>query len=378
MGLAVSGGGLETKRAKPVFLLHLAAILALLALFLFALDLLAYSCKTVGADLLNGLVVATANPLIGLCIGLLATAMAQSSSLVTSMLVAVAASGQISPAHVVPIVIGANIGTTITSTIVSFGYITTKKEFKRAIAAGTCHDFFNILTACLLFPLEYSTHFLSQLSSLTADWLLRAGGTQVFSLFGLLDLPFHSLTQAVLGWFGDWGWLGILVAIGLLFASIQGAVQLLKAILFDNSVHKMEQYVFGSPLRSLGLGMGITAVLQSSSLTTSAMIPLVARKQVTLWQAFPFILGANVGTTVTALLASFAQGSAPALNIAIAHFLFNAIGVAIFFPLPVLRRIPLRLAEVLGTWSGRNRWIALLYMVVTFFLLPFFLIFMAS
>ncbi len=378
MGVAVSEGEFQTKKTKPALVWQILALGSLLAVFLFALDLLAYSCKTVGGDLLGGFVTATANPLAGLCIGLIATAVAQSSSLVTAVLVAVAGSGQVSTVSIVPMIIGANIGTTITSTLVSFGYIAKKKEFKRAIAAGTCHDVFNILTACLLFPLEYSTHFLSNISILAADWMVQLGGKQIFFLFGFLDLPIHTLTISVLAWFGSLSWVGILVAIGLLFASIQGFVVLFKSILFYGPEPKMEQYVFGSPLKSLGLGAGLTALLHSSSLATSAMVPLVARKQVTLQQAFPFILGANIGTTLTALLAAFAQGSQVALSIAMAHFLFNFIGVLVFFPFPLLRALPLRLAELLGQLAGRNRWIALFYLIIAFFLLPLLLIFIAS
>jgi sodium-dependent phosphate cotransporter len=355
----------------------LLAIVGLLVLFLFSLDLLAYSCKMVGADLLNGLVTATANPLSGLCIGLLATAMAQSSSLVTSMLVAIVATGQVAPTNVVPVIIGANIGTTITSNLVSFAYIAKRKEFRRAFSAGSCHHLFNVLTACLIFPLEYSTHFLSQLAARSSEVLLNAGAHQVFALFAWVD-TLHLLTQQVISGLGNWGWLGIPVSILLLFASIQGFVYLLKTSLFHHIAQKIDHYVFGSAWRSLGFGVGITALFQSSSLTTSALVPLVARKQATLEQAFPFILGANIGTTVTALLASFAQGSGVALSIATAHFLFNLIGVTIFFPIPVLRWLPIRLADWLGIWAGHSRLVALGYMLLVFFLLPFSLIFFAS
>jgi solute carrier family 34 (sodium-dependent phosphate cotransporter) len=378
MGVAVSEGGPQAKQSPPTFIGQLLAVLGLLVLFLFSLDLLAYSCKMVGADLLNGLVTATANPLSGLCIGLLATAMAQSSSLVTAMLVAIVATGQVAPAQVVPVIIGANIGTTITSNLVSFAYITKRKEFKRAFSAASCHHLFNVLTACIIFPLEYSTHFLSQLAAKSSEVLLHAGAHQVFALFAWVD-TLHLLTQRVINGLGSsWGWVGIPFSILLLFASIQGFVYLVKTSLFHHIAQKIDHYVFGSPWRSLGFGVGITSLLQSSSLTTSAMVPLVARKQATLAQVFPFILGANIGTTVTALLASFAQGTGAALSIAVAHFLFNLIGVCIFFPIPVLRWLPIRLADWLGLWAGHRRLVALGYLLLVFFLLPFSLIFFAS
>ncbi|MEJ2004323.1 MAG: Na/Pi symporter, partial [Cyclobacteriaceae bacterium] len=113
------------------------------------------SFNNLGREVAESIITATSNPFIGLFIGLLVTALIQSSSTTTSMIVALVASGSITLANAVPMIMGANIGTTLTSTIVSLGYIAKREEFKRAIAAGTVHDFFNILTVLILFPLEY-------------------------------------------------------------------------------------------------------------------------------------------------------------------------------------------------------------------------------
>ncbi len=124
---------------------------------------------TFGKECRRNYLLATSNPFTGLFIGLLITAMLQSSSTTTSLVVALVASGSITLQSAVPIIMGANIGTTITSTIVSLGFISKKKEFRRAVAAGTYHDFFNILTAAILFPLEYYYGFLSSISVWIAD-----------------------------------------------------------------------------------------------------------------------------------------------------------------------------------------------------------------
>ena len=113
------------------------------------------SLQHLSKDVTETILLATSNPFTGLFIGLLITALIQSSSTTTSLVVALVASGSISIESAVPLIMGANIGTTITSTIVSLGFINRKKEFRRAVAAGTYHDFFNILTALLLFPLQY-------------------------------------------------------------------------------------------------------------------------------------------------------------------------------------------------------------------------------
>jgi solute carrier family 34 (sodium-dependent phosphate cotransporter) len=130
-------------------------VVGALLLFLFALELMVSSLHHLGSGVAETILLATSNPFTGLFIGLLITAMLQSSSTTTALVVALVASHSITLQGAIPIIMGANIGTTITSTIVSLGFINRKKEFKRAVAAGTYTAFFNILTVIVLFPLEY-------------------------------------------------------------------------------------------------------------------------------------------------------------------------------------------------------------------------------
>src|SRR3954470_6467340 len=123
-----------------IVLRNTAYILAALFIFLLALDLMISSLQHLGTAAAETIIMATSNPFTGLFIGLLVTAIIQSSSATTSMVVALVASGSISLEGAVPIIMGANIGTTITSTIISLGFITKKKEFRRAVSAGTYHD----------------------------------------------------------------------------------------------------------------------------------------------------------------------------------------------------------------------------------------------
>src|SRR6478609_9835750 len=153
-----------------LILKNTAYILAALFIFLFALDLMISSLQHLGKTAAETIILATSNPFTALFIGLLITAIIQSSTATTSMTVALVASGSLTLESAVPIIMGANIGTTITSTIVSLGFIGKKKEFSRAVAAGTYHDFFNILTVVILFPLEYYYGFLSSLSQSAANY----------------------------------------------------------------------------------------------------------------------------------------------------------------------------------------------------------------
>jgi sodium-dependent phosphate cotransporter len=139
----------------------------------------------------------------------------------------------------------------------------------------------------------------------------------------------------------------------------------------------MDKYVFNSPVASLLWGTGFTAAIHSSSTATSLIVPLVAADKLSIKKAFPFVMGANVGTTITALIASVSKSEA-ALSIALAHVLFNIIGVIIFFPIPVIRNIPVHLARYLGSLTVKNRLVGLVYIVLTFFLIPFILIYFSN
>ena len=119
----------------------------------------------------------------------------------------------------------------------------------------------------------------------------------------------------------------------------------------------------------------LTALIHSSSVTTSLTVPLITAGVLTLEQVFPYTMGANIGTTMTAVLAAIGTGQPTALAIALTHFLFNSIGVSIFFPFPPIRRIPTNLARLLAAQTLKSRWYALGYMVITFFAIPCFFLF---
>jgi solute carrier family 34 (sodium-dependent phosphate cotransporter) len=110
--------------------------------------------------------------------------------------------------------------------------------------------------------------------------------------------------------------------------------------------------------------------VQSSSITTSILVPLVAAGVLTLRSAYPITLGANVGTTITALIASLAVLRPEGLTIALVHTLFNVTALAIIFPLPALRLLPVRLAEALARVALRRQTLVLAYIVGLFIVLP--------
>jgi sodium-dependent phosphate cotransporter len=95
-----------------------------------------------------------------------------------------------------------------------------------------------------------------------------------------------------------------------------------------------------------------TASVQSSSATTSLLVPLAGTGVLSLRQIFPYTLGANIGTTITAILASLSTGSPAAVTVALAHLSFNILGIAIFYP---LRALPIWLAKHAGRIASRSK-----------------------
>lgn len=339
--------------------------------FLLAIDLVGLSVSSLSNEAVRGILLATSNPFIGLFIGLLATALIQSSSTVTAMTVAVVSTGYLSLGSAIPIVMGANVGTTLTSTLVSLSFITNKNEFRKAISAGSVHDFFNIFTAVLLFPLEYRYGLLSGAANyLTTIFggALAANVSNQDSWFGL-----SNISEMVLELIPN-ALVVLVISLLLLFASIKLISNLIYKRVIGGSKDKLKQYIFNSPYKSFGWGTALTAAIQSSSITTSLMVPLVASGRVTLKNAFPFIMGANIGTTITALIAAFNQSEA-AISLAFVHLLFNLFGVVVFLPFPIIRRLPILIAYRFGALTLDSRIIGLSYIIFTFFLMPFTLIY---
>jgi sodium-dependent phosphate cotransporter len=357
-----------------IFLRNTVYILAALFIFLLALDLMISSLQHLGTSAAETIIMATSNPFTGLFIGLLVSAIIQSSSATTSMVVALVASGSITLEGAIPIIMGANVGTTITSTIVSLGFITKKKEFRRAVAAGTYHDFFNILTVLILFPLEYYYGFLSGVSEQIANAFFNqpiGTTTRISFLGGGLGILVNNIVELI-----DNGFLLVVVSFALLFGSILLFRGVLSAMLgLQTQGTGVQRFFFQSPLKCFGWGLALTAAIRSSTITTSLVVPLVAKKVIRLNQAVPFILGANIGTTITAFIAAMSNSNI-AISIAIAHFLFNTIGVIIFSAVPYVKTIPVNLAKGLGKLTIRYRLAGFVYILLTFFFIPFSLIYL--
>ncbi len=350
-------------------------VVALLYLFLTGVELLSGGFKTMGAGFVDGLFEGVSNPLGGLFVGLLATVLVQSSSVSTSVIVGLVASGVVGADEAVPMIMGANLGTTVTNTLASLGHMRRDMEFRRAFAAATVHDFFNILAVIVFLPLELATGYLSS----TAGWITE----QVIGSSGAeFNSPLKAAVKMPAGWVkdllsgvgagGDWmGGLMVLIGLAFIFLALAYITRNLRLLVADRVEAAINRTLgAGSGFVAILLGAIITVSVQSSSITTSVLVPLAASGVLTLENIYPVTLGANVGTTVTALMAALATGNPAAVTVAVVHTLFNLSGIALFYPIRALRRIPLRLAAGLADVAAKRRGTAIIYAVGVFVVVP--------
>lgn len=370
---ATSRGALDegARLGRSSLALRLILLGALLFGFFVGLDMMGLSFKLFGKGFAEGLIERTSNPFVSLFVGILATTLVQSSSTTTSMIVALVAAGALTIEGAIPMVMGANIGTSVTNTLVSLAHVTRREEFQRAFAGATVHDFFNWLAVLILLPLEMATGYLARSATFFETVLEGAGG---FRLFDPLKAVVRPVSSGLAELFGNSGILVLIVGVGLLIASLKFLVDLLKVLMTGRAEATLHRTLFRSAIAATTAGLVVTVMVQSSSITTSLMVPLVGAGVVTLEQIFPFTIGANIGTTVTAMLAALSTGSPAAVSVALSHLIFNlSAAVLIYVPKPI-RAIPLTLAKTLGKMAARNRLLAAAYILVFFFGLPILLL----
>ncbi|XP_060597383.1 sodium-dependent phosphate transport protein 2B-like [Ruditapes philippinarum] len=447
----LSTGG-KVKRILWHYICKIILLLGFLFIFICSLSFLGDAFKLLGGKAAGQAFAENqilSNPVAGLMIGVMATVLLQSSSTTTSIVVSMVGGGDLlSVSLAIPIVMGANIGTSVTNTIVSIGQITNKNDFRRAFAGATVHDVFNWLTVLVLLPLEVITGYLEKISSLMIDSMdlqTTKGGKMDF--LKVITKPFTKLIiqidkkviekiatgklkddspsiikhiccdkiknktlEEVNGTLietvksvnvncknckflfesvsRDGGWSDaavgavlLIIALVLLCACLVAIVKLLHSLLRGQMAHVIRKFInadfpgvcsYFTDYLAILIGAGMTVLVQSSSIFTSSLTPLVGIGVLTVERMYPLTLGANIGTTATSVLAAFAQDPSKlknSLQIAICHLFFNLSGILLFFPLPFFRP-PIRAAKFLGTQTAKYRWFAVLYLIFAFFILP--------
>lgn len=379
------------ERLQNSVLLRLLITFGLLYLFLVGINCLGDGIKGLGSGVMDSYFSDDMNPVLGLLVGVLATTLVQSSSVTSALIVGLVGSGELTVSSAVPMIMGANIGTTVTNTLASLAHATKALEFRRAFAAATCHDFFNFMSVMTLLPLEIVTRVISgagileRIAGTVSKWTVGSRGATYNSPFkeafkyGKESVK-HSIEyfakseQAASVLLTVIGCAIILLTLTLIVKSMRGIV-----------VQRMERYVnrilgTGGPV-AIMVGIVLTVMVQSSSITTSILVPLAGAGALKLKQIYPITLGANIGTTVTALLASMAVGSETAeaaRQIALVHLSFNLLGILIWYVPSPTRRVVLGLAEWFAVFATRYKKWALIYVVLLFYGVPALIVLVAG
>jgi solute carrier family 34 (sodium-dependent phosphate cotransporter) len=297
----------------------------------------------------------------------------QSSSVTTSIIVGLTASGALTIGNAIPMVMGANIGTSITNTLVSLGHITKKSEFRNAFEVATVHDFFNFFTVIILFPLEVYFHILEKSAVYLTTFIL--GSNLNLSFTSPLDYAVKPAANFATALLGSNAILMLILSMTVLFMSLRYFVKVMKPIAQSEFKHLLNKHIFSKPARAFSFGALLTILVQSSSVTTSFIVPMAGVGIFNIETIFPYVLGANIGTTFTALMASIVTGSGAAVTVALAHLLFNVFGCILVIPIRIL---PISLSKYLANISMRSRLIPFVYIVSVFYIIPVLVILLFS
>jgi len=335
--------------------------------------------KALGGELVESFIAATENPFTGLMVGILATTLVQSSSVSTSLIVALVAAPEnpLPIVNAVPMIMGANIGTTVTNTLVSLGYIGRADEFRRAFAVATVHDFFNFIAVAVFLPLEMLTGYLQKTATALSSLLTGFGGVEyespIKNVLKASLVPIKGAIALVFGGTGAQTVTLIFFSAGLIFFALYFLVRVMRSAMQSRVEGLVSRGLGQTAVLSMIVGIVVTVMVQSSSITTSLLVPLAGAGIITLQQSFPITVGANIGTTVTAALAALAatgDNATAGITIALVHFLFNVSATLLIFPWQPIRRIPLLAADHLANIAVGSRRYALLYVLFLFYGIP--------
>lgn len=406
----------------------LVSVFFFLYFFLLGLNILGTSAKVLSGCTAGALFDDDANPVAGLMIGILCTVLIQSSSSTTSIIVSLVGAGVVEVKSGIFMVMGANIGTSVTNTIVAMGHLGDGDELERAFAGACVHDMFNFLSVAILFPLELITHVLYALTKAMlpsedlekgekwegpikkivgplGNLIIKANkkvATEVANgdscdkyypiectdgviskstcTVGLIDCD--KKTDKCPIFFQDGaeqkddvvsGAVCFVLALVVLVICLVGLVTVLQKMLMGVSTRIIHKATNVNGYLAILIGCGLTILVQSSSITTSVLTPFVGIGALRLEQMFPLTLGANLGTTFTGLLASLVTEGTASLHVALCHLFFNIFGIIIWYPIPFMRNIPLNAARTLGKGTRIWKGFPILYIIVTFLLLPLLL-----
>lgn len=363
----------STQLLFNIVTLRFALFFLCIYLFLVGIHCLSASFTLFTGPFAQSLFTEIRHPFVGFCVGVLATALMQSSSATNSIAITMVSTQLITLSQVIPIIMGANIGTTVTNSIISLAAIKRYYSFERAFAASTIHDFFNILTAIILFPLELKFHFIEK-SSLWIFHILMGNSIDLQTDFkSPIKIAIDQSTQQIHTLLSGYPILYLFISITLVLSMLMLIIRILKHSFLKRLKESLNKTLFNSSLTAWSTGALFTFIVQSSSVTTSLVIPLAIEDILTLEQIYPYTVGANFGTGFTTFLAALSLNRV-ALVAAICALMFDVISSCLIYPMPIIGSIPIWLSKAMGRYARKYKVIPFIYLLVVFIFLPLIII----
>jgi len=298
-------------------------------LFIFAIETIKTTSLSLAPDIQNFLI-HDMNPLKAIATGWFTTAIVQSSGAIGSITAAFTGNGILSLGTAVYILIGASLGTTITALLISIITISQKrKDFRHGFEIGLCYALYSALLVVIVFVLEFFFGAFSKtslfLASIIGDKIPLNKVPNVIDIITspILNVLLEKTNNFIVFIFG---FVILILALKYIGKSI------LEVFGGEENTRKFINKHFDSKIKAYFIGAFLTAIIFSSSITISLLVPLAVARVINLKKAIPFILGADLGTTTDVLLASIIIGNENALATFVAFFLFGLLGAIIFLP----------------------------------------------
>jgi len=374
------------------------------------------------------------NPVSGVIIGILTSTLLGSTSAATSIVISLVGADSISIKSGIYIIMGSNVGASVISTIVSLGHMGHVNELERCFSAATVHDMFNIMTLLVLFPIEVTTHYIYNLSLFLIGDDEREGQGEKWTsplkeaiepISKMIIVPnkrvakdvakgrscddyypvnctdgivsYPTCRQAGLitcdkqygcpAFFQDGatrkddetaGAVCFVLGLAIIFICSIIIITILQRMLMEVSVGVLYKVTNIDGNLAILLGAGATLFVQSSTIFTSVLLPFAGTGLIRLEQILPLTIGANIGASMTGVLASLVSDGTLALQASLSHVIFNVSGAIIWYPIPFLRQLLLNAARTLGTATRGSRFFPILYIIGFFGVLPRILLFVSD
>ena len=299
-------------------------------LFVSSIEMIKVSAKALGHSGVDYVIGLIRGPITGVFAGWFGTALVQSSGAFDSIVVALVSAGIIPMITAVGIILGAEVGTTITSLLVSvIGYMRRDiKMFKSTFIIALIHFWYNIGTLLICLTLELTLGVFSNIAIIGSEFFSQVPGMALIpSVFDLVSPWVKFVLRYVPGW------IGLMGGCALLIFSLSRSERYMTRVFKTDVSRRLLNTAFGSVTKSLLAGFIFTALVPSTSVMVSLLIPLAAAGIIDAsYNILPYILGANIGTVFDVMIAALATGDPSAIGVWLVHLANNLLGAAVFLP----------------------------------------------